>query len=120
MDQAAISATAGQLEPMQGTNLQGYQTQLESATMEIKDLIEPLAEAAKCHPEKLGHNVATLSLYFDPVSRATIGAASKLTDMNRQQDLFSQVGALLAYSVLISQLAVITHTLSPLVRPRMA
>ena len=91
MEQAAISATAGQLKPQEATNLQGYQTQLESATMEIKELIEPLAESAKCHPEKLGHHVATLSLYFDPVSRATIGAASKLTDMDRQQDLFSQV-----------------------------
>ena len=91
MEQAAISATAGQLKPQEATNLQGYQNQLETATMEIKDLIEPLAESAKSHPEKLGHNVATLSLYFDPVSRATIGAASKLTDMTRQQDLFSQV-----------------------------
>ncbi|KAL5257851.1 hypothetical protein ACHWQZ_G012707 [Mnemiopsis leidyi] len=95
MEQAAISATAGQLKPQEATNLQGYQTQLESATMEIKELIEPLAESAKCHPEKLGHHVATLSLYFDPVSRATIGAASKLTDMDRQQDLFSQARTLM-------------------------
>lgn len=91
MDQAAISATAGQLKPMSATNLQGYQTQIDSAAQEIESLIEPLAESAKSHPEKLGHNVATLSLYFEPVSRATIGAASKLTDMGRQQDLFSQV-----------------------------
>ena len=91
LEQSAISATAGQLKPQEATNLQGYQTQLESATMEIKDLIEPLVESAKSHPERLGHNVATLSLYFDPVSRATIGAASKLSDMDRQQDLFSQV-----------------------------
>lgn len=91
MEQAAIMATAGQLKPQEATNLQGYQTQLETATVEIKDLIEPLAEAAKSHPETLGHNAATMSLYFEPISRATIGAASKLTDMNRQQDLFSQV-----------------------------
>ena len=92
LEQAAIAGTAGQLKPLEATTLQGYQTQLETATIEIKELIEPLAESAKSHPEKLGHNVITMSLYFEPLSRATIGAASKLTDMNRQQDLFSQVG----------------------------
>jgi len=95
LEQAAISATAGQLKPLEATNLKGYQEQLESATIEIKDLIEPLAESAKSHPERLGHNVVTMSLYFEPLSRATIGAASKLTDMTRQQDLFSQARTLM-------------------------
>ena len=94
LEQAAIAGTAAQLKPLEGTTLQGYQMQLETATIDIKDLIEPLVEAAKSHPEKLGHNVITMSLYFEPLSRATIGAASKLTNMNRQQDLFSQVGFL--------------------------
>ena len=91
MDQAAIAATAGQLKPLEATDLQGYQTQLNTATIEIKELVEPLAEAAKSHPERLGHNVVTMSLYFEPLSKSTIGAASKLSDMTRQHDLFSQV-----------------------------
>ena len=68
---------------------------METATIEIQNLIEPLCDSAKGEPEKLGHNVATMSLYFEPLSRATIGACSKLTDMDRQQDLFSQVGSYL-------------------------
>ncbi|XP_044299824.1 talin-1 isoform X1 [Varanus komodoensis] len=94
LDQASLAAISQQLAPREGISQEALHNQMLTAVQEISNLIEPVAGAARAEASQLGHKVAQLAQYFEPLVLAAVGAASKMLNHQQQMNLLDQTKTL--------------------------
>ncbi|KAM4050130.1 LOW QUALITY PROTEIN: talin-1 [Anomaloglossus baeobatrachus] len=94
LDQASLEAISQQLTPREGISQEALHTQMQTSVQEISNLIEPLATAARADSSQLGHKVSQMAQYFEPLTHAAIGAASKTINHQQQMNLLDQTKTL--------------------------
>ncbi|KAM9290552.1 talin-1-like [Gastrophryne carolinensis] len=94
LDQASLEAISQQLVPREGISQEALHTQMQTSVQEISNLIEPLAAAARADSSQLGHKVSQMAQYFEPLTNAAIGAASKTINHQQQMNLLDQTKTL--------------------------
>ncbi|XP_069819780.1 talin-1 [Dendropsophus ebraccatus] len=94
LDQASLEAISQQLAPREGISQEALHTQMQTSVQEISNLIEPLATAARADSSQLGHKVSQMAQYFEPLTHAAIGAASKTINHQQQMNLLDQTKTL--------------------------
>ncbi|KAM4707766.1 talin-1 isoform 1-T1 [Discoglossus pictus] len=94
LDQASLEAISQQLIPREGISQEALHTQMQTSVQEISNLIEPLAAAARADSSQLGHKVSQMAQYFEPLTNAAIGAASKTINHQQQMNLLDQTKTL--------------------------
>eukprot|EP00061_Rhincodon_typus_P007591 g29434.t1 len=67
---------------------------MSSTVQEIGHLIDPITTAARGEAAQLGHKVTQLASYFEPLTLASIGVASKLLDHQQQMTVLDQTKTL--------------------------
>ncbi|XP_070547100.1 talin-1-like isoform X3 [Ptychodera flava] len=87
LDQASLAAVSQHLVPRQESNVQGFQEQMANSAGMIGETVDKVAQAAKGHPEQLGHQVASMANYFLPLANAAIGVASKTMNSQQQSNI---------------------------------
>ncbi|KAK7491087.1 hypothetical protein BaRGS_00017651, partial [Batillaria attramentaria] len=87
LDQASLEAIRQSLMPREANSLKGFQEQMINSAREILDHIDDIRQAAKQEPENLGHLVSTVTSYFDPLSEAAIGTASRTMNSKQQMTI---------------------------------
>lgn len=90
LDTASISIGVQGLPKRQDNNLQGFTSQMLSASAQLLDKLEPIKSAAKCNAESLGHAVTEISRYIVPLTQSGIGASSHIIHSNKQILLIDQ------------------------------
>ncbi|KAJ3593552.1 hypothetical protein NHX12_005886 [Muraenolepis orangiensis] len=89
---------AAQFDPwpaaVRPTQQNALQDQLTSSVQEIGHLIDPVSTAARGEAAQLGHKVAQLAGYFEPLIVASVGVASKLRDHQLQMTFLDQTKTL--------------------------
>lgn len=90
LDQASLAAVSQSLEPMQGNSMKGYQDQVITSARELLDLMDPLKEAAKGEAEKLGHLVKQIASFLEPLTKGSVGCASKTINSKQQMAILDQ------------------------------
>ncbi|XP_076880001.1 talin-2-like isoform X4 [Brachyhypopomus gauderio] len=91
IEQASLAAARQTLCPREDVSLDAMQDQLMSSVQEVGHLIDPMSTAAKGDAAQLGHNMAQLVSSFEPVCRAAVGVASRLTQHRQQLSVLEQV-----------------------------
>ncbi|XP_072920368.1 talin-1 isoform X2 [Hemitrygon akajei] len=94
VDQASLAAISQQLAPREDRSQEALQDQMSGAVHEISNLIDPVAVAARAEASQLGHKVAQMASYFEPLTLASIGAASKAVNHQQQMNLLDQTKTL--------------------------
>ncbi|XP_072269736.1 talin-1 isoform X2 [Pyxicephalus adspersus] len=94
LDQASLEAISQQLVPREGISQEALHTQMQTSVQEISNLIEPLVAAARADSSQLGHKVSQMAQYFEPLTNATVGAASKTINHQQQMNLLDQTKTL--------------------------
>ncbi|CAH2297437.1 talin-1 isoform X2 [Pelobates cultripes] len=94
LDQASLEAISQQLAPREGISQEALHTQMQTSVQEISNLIEPVAAAARADSSQLGHKVSQMAQYFEPLTHAAIGAASKTINHQQQMNLLDQTKTL--------------------------
>ncbi|ELW70306.1 Talin-1 [Tupaia chinensis] len=94
LDQASLAAVSQQLAPREGISQEALHTQMLTAVQEISHLIDPLASAARAEASQLGHKVSQMAQYFEPLTLAAVGAASKTLSHPQQMALLDQTKTL--------------------------
>ncbi|XP_031750913.1 talin-1 isoform X3 [Xenopus tropicalis] len=94
LDQASLEAISQQLAPREGISQEALHTQMQTSVQEISNLIEPMAAAARADSSQLGHKVSQMAQYFEPLTHAAIGAASKTINHQQQMNLLDQTKTL--------------------------
>ncbi|XP_040191710.1 talin-1 isoform X1 [Rana temporaria] len=94
LDQASLEAISQQLVPREGISQEALHNQMQTSVQEISNLIEPLVAAARADSSQLGHKVSQMAQYFEPLTNATIGAASKAINHQQQMNLLDQTKTL--------------------------
>ncbi|XP_059845522.1 talin-1 isoform X2 [Hypanus sabinus] len=94
VDQASLAAISQQLAPREDRSQEALQDQMTGAVHEISNLIDPVAVAARAEASQLGHKVAQMASYFEPLTLASIGAASKAVNHQQQMNLLDQTKTL--------------------------
>ncbi|XP_060540396.1 talin-1 isoform X2 [Pantherophis guttatus] len=94
VDQASLAAISQQLAPREGISQEALHNQMLTAVQEIRNLIEPVAGAARAEASQLGHKVSQLAQYFEPLVMAAVGAASKMLNHQQQMNLLDQTKTL--------------------------
>ncbi|KAM4689922.1 talin-1-like, partial [Rhinophrynus dorsalis] len=94
LDQASLEAISQQLTPREGISQEALHTQMQTSVQEISNLIEPVASAARVDSSQLGHKVSQMAQYFEPLTHAAIGAASKTINHQQQMNLLDQTKTL--------------------------
>ncbi|XP_074599773.1 talin-1-like [Brevipalpus obovatus] len=90
LDQAAVSMMNQNLNMKTDHSFKTYREIMHSTLNEIGDKIEPVRVTGKCEAENIGHTVATLGSYFDPLIQNAIGCAAKTTSSKTQINVFNQ------------------------------
>ncbi|XP_062898877.1 talin-1 [Mobula hypostoma] len=94
VDQASLAAISQQLAPQEDRSQEALHDQMTGAVHEISNLIDPVAVAARAEASQLGHKVAQMASYFEPLTLASIGAASKAVNHQQQMNLLDQTKTL--------------------------
>ncbi|XP_025050766.1 talin-1 isoform X2 [Alligator sinensis] len=94
VDQASLAAISQQLAPREDISQEALHNQMITAVQEISNLIEPMAGAARAEASQLGHKVSQMAQYFEPLTLAAIGAASKTPNHQQQMNLLDQTKTL--------------------------
>ncbi|KAG8543008.1 hypothetical protein GDO81_025603, partial [Engystomops pustulosus] len=94
LDQASLEAISQQLAPREGISQEALHTQMQTSVQEISNLIDPLATTARADSSQLGHKVSQMAQYFEPLTHAAIGAASKTINHQQQMNLLDQTKTL--------------------------
>ncbi|XP_041428074.1 talin 2 S homeolog isoform X1 [Xenopus laevis] len=94
LDQASLEAISQQLAPREGISQEALHTQMQTSVQEISNLIEPMAAAARADSSQLGHKVSQMAQYFEPLTHASIGTASKTINHQQQMNLLDQTKTL--------------------------
>lgn len=87
LDQASLEAIRQNLAPRESNSLKGFQEQMIISAREILDRVDDIRQAAKQEPENLGHLISTVTSYFDPLSEAAIGTASRTMNSKQQMTI---------------------------------
>lgn len=90
LDQAALAATVGGLEPRTDASATAFKSQVLESLKELQDILPNLQKAAKAEPENFAHAVSAFANHFQPLVNSAIGAASREGDQTRQQELLDQ------------------------------
>ncbi|XP_041426896.1 talin-1 isoform X2 [Xenopus laevis] len=94
LDQASLEAISQQLAPREGISQEALHNQMQTSVQEISNLIEPMAAAARADSSQLGHKVSQMAQYFEPLTHASIGTASKTINHQQQMNLLDQTKTL--------------------------
>ncbi|XP_069780289.1 talin-1 [Narcine bancroftii] len=94
VDQASLAAISQQLAPQEDRSQEALHDQMAGAVHEISNLIDPVAVAARAEASQLGHKVSQMVSYFEPLTMASIGAASKAVNHQQQMNLLDQTKTL--------------------------
>uniref|UniRef100_A0A4W3IZV0 Talin 1 n=1 Tax=Callorhinchus milii TaxID=7868 RepID=A0A4W3IZV0_CALMI len=94
LDQASLAAISQQLAPREDISQEALHDQMAGAVHEISNLIDPVAVAARAEASQLGHKVSQMASYFEPLTMASIGAASKAINHQQQMNLLDQTKTL--------------------------
>ncbi|XP_078388745.1 talin-2 isoform X2 [Cetorhinus maximus] len=94
IEQASLAAVSQNLPTRDDISLEALQEQMSSTVQEIGHLIDPIATAARGEAAQLGHKVTQLASYFEPLTLASIGVASKLLDHQQQMTVLDQTKTL--------------------------
>ncbi|XP_067841068.1 talin-1 isoform X2 [Heptranchias perlo] len=94
VDQASLAAVSQQLAPREDISREALHDQMAGAVHEISNLIDPVAAAARAEASQLGHKVSQMVSYFEPLTMASIGAASKAINHQQQMNLLDQTKTL--------------------------
>ncbi|XP_051888575.1 talin-1 [Pristis pectinata] len=94
VDQASLAAISQQLAPQEDRSQEALHDQMTGAVHEISNLIDPVAVAARAEASQLGHKVSQMASYFEPLTMASIGAASKAVNHQQQMNLLDQTKTL--------------------------
>ncbi|CAG5121597.1 unnamed protein product, partial [Candidula unifasciata] len=90
LDQASLAAISQNLVPSDEKSLKAYQEQMINSAREILDRIDLIRQAAKEESQNLGHLAATLSSYFEPLAKSSVGTASKTVNSRQQMNILDQ------------------------------
>ncbi|XP_067829406.1 talin-2 [Heptranchias perlo] len=94
IEQASLAAVSQNLPTRDDISLEALQEQMSSTVQEIGHLIDPTTTAARGEAAQLGHKVTQLASYFEPLTLASIGVASKLLDHQQQMTVLDQTKTL--------------------------
>ncbi|KAK5601463.1 Talin-2 [Crenichthys baileyi] len=94
IEQASLAAISQNLPSRDDISLEALQEQLTSTVQEIGHLIDPVSTAARGEASQLGHKVTQLAGYFEPLIKASVGVASKLSDHQQQMTFLDQTKTL--------------------------
>ncbi|KAM4743629.1 talin-2a isoform 1-T1 [Anableps anableps] len=94
IEQASLAAVSQNLPSRDDISLEALQEQLTSTVQEIGYLIDPISTAARGEASQLGHKVTQLAGYFEPLIKASVGVASKLSDHQQQMTFLDQTKTL--------------------------
>uniref|UniRef100_A0A3Q2UDK8 Talin 2a n=1 Tax=Fundulus heteroclitus TaxID=8078 RepID=A0A3Q2UDK8_FUNHE len=94
IEQASLAAVSQNLPSRDDISLEALQEQLTSSVQEIGYLIDPVSTAARGEASQLGHKVTQLAGYFEPLIKASVGVASKLSDHQQQMTFLDQTKTL--------------------------
>ncbi|XP_038639998.1 talin-2 [Scyliorhinus canicula] len=94
IEQASLAAISQNLPTRDDISLEALQEQMSSTVQEIGHLIDPITTAARGEAAQLGHKVTQLVSYFEPLTVASIGVASKLLDHQQQMTVLDQTKTL--------------------------
>uniref|UniRef100_A0A8C5A5T6 Talin 2a n=1 Tax=Gadus morhua TaxID=8049 RepID=A0A8C5A5T6_GADMO len=94
IEQASLAAVSQNLPCRDDISLEALQDQLTSSVQEIGHLIDPVSTAARGEAAQLGHKVAQLAGYFEPLIVASVGVASRLRDHQQQMTFLDQTKTL--------------------------
>ncbi|XP_041835745.1 talin-2a isoform X2 [Melanotaenia boesemani] len=94
IEQASLAAVSQNLPSRDEISLEALQEQLTSTVQEIGHLIDPVSTAARGEASQLGHKVTQLAGYFEPLVKASVGVASKLSDHQQQMTFLDQTKTL--------------------------
>uniref|UniRef100_A0AAQ6A5D8 Talin 2a n=1 Tax=Amphiprion ocellaris TaxID=80972 RepID=A0AAQ6A5D8_AMPOC len=94
IEQASLAAVSQNLPSRDDISLEALQEQLTSTVQEIGHLIDPVSTAARGEASQLGHKVTQLARYFEPLIKASVGVASKLSDHQQQMTFLDQTKTL--------------------------
>uniref|UniRef100_A0A671YHD7 Talin 1 n=1 Tax=Sparus aurata TaxID=8175 RepID=A0A671YHD7_SPAAU len=94
VDQASLAAISQQLTPREDISMETLHEQMAASVHEISNLIDPVAVAARSEASQLGHKVAQMASYFEPLIMAAIGTASKILSSQQQMAVLDQTKTL--------------------------
>ncbi|XP_035989491.1 talin-1 [Fundulus heteroclitus] len=94
VDQASLAAISQQLTPRDDISMETLHEQMAASVHEISNLIDPVAVAAQSEASHLGHKVAQMASYFEPLIMAAIGTASKILSSQQQMAVLDQTKTL--------------------------
>eukprot|EP00794_Sanderia_malayensis_P019501 gene19501-21428_t len=78
IDAAYLAAISDNLAPSTEGSLKGFEEKMMLTCVQLRDGVQPAANAGKQQPEHLGHKVTYIAHLIDPLADAAIGFASKL------------------------------------------
>jgi len=99
LDQASLAVLDHNLPQQQENSLQGFNEQVDNAGQALNNSIDKVRGAAKSEAEKLGHSITQASSYFDPMVKASIGAASNMMNNKQQMCLLDQTKTVAEYAL---------------------
>ncbi|XP_078286201.1 talin-2 isoform X2 [Rhinoraja longicauda] len=94
IEQASLAAVRQDLPTRDDISLEALQEQMSSTVQEIGHLIDPITTAARGEAAQLGHKVTQLASYFEPLTLASVGVASKVLDHQQQMTVLDQTKTL--------------------------
>ncbi|XP_072138300.1 talin-2 [Mobula birostris] len=94
IEQASLAAVSQNLPTRDDISLEALQEQMSSTVQEIGHLIDPITTAARGEAAQLGHKVTQLASYFEPLTLASVGVASKVLDHQQQMTVLDQTKTL--------------------------
>ncbi|XP_039255846.2 talin-2-like isoform X1 [Styela clava] len=87
LNNASLSVMSQSLPLRDDNTMKGFQEKVVNTVNEIGTCVDPLVHAAKGDASQLGHKVAQIANYFEPLVNGTIGAASNSQNHQRQMDI---------------------------------
>ena len=90
LDQTSLAAINQNLQQRKDKDIKQFTEQIENAASQIAQKLPDVQTAAKEEAERLGHAVAAMVSYFDPLVNNAIGCASNMVSSKQQVLLLDQ------------------------------
>ena len=90
LDSASLAAINQNFTARKDKEAKYFTEQMESAAKQINQKLPEVQAASKTEAERLGHSVAGMVSFFDPLVNNAIGFASNMVSSKQQVTLFIQ------------------------------
>ena len=84
LDSASLAAINQNFTPIKDKEAKYFTKQMEDSANQIKAKLPDVQSSSKCEAERLGHSVAAMVSFFDPLVTSAIGFASNMVSSKQQ------------------------------------